>query len=207
MRVHEGPVGRSGPDIVGMGALNVDHIVTVAHLDSETKERVVESSSRFEWNRENRVEKQEILDALDRLHDGSWDVSAQLGGSAWLTIRTLAEMAAGIRLGYVGVMGERLPLRLSFVRAMDALGVDHTWVDVREDEESGICLSYAEDSDRALEIYPGANVRMGDHLRAHREAIAGYLASARFVHVTSFLDDATPSEVAEVLELAKSGAR
>ncbi|TQE37316.1 PfkB family carbohydrate kinase, partial [Streptomyces ipomoeae] len=126
-----------------------------------------------------------------------------LGGSAWLTMFTLAQMRLGLRLGYVGLLGRIETAGLSFVRQMDLLGIDRRWVARHPHRLCGICLSYLEDVERVMLTHPGANYLMTEHLQRHGDQIAHYLAQARLVHVTSFLDPVTPPLMLGVLRQAR----
>jgi sugar/nucleoside kinase (ribokinase family) len=189
------------PEVVGFGALNVDYIATASRLSQRMAERITESTARFEWNREGPVDEKTIANAIENL--GAASLGYSLGGSAWLTIFALAQMQVGVRLGYVGVVGRVEAPGLSFLGQMEELGIDHRWVDRRPDMLSGLCLSYIDDTDRVMLTHPGANFEMGAHIRRNFDGLAEYLAGARYVHVTSFLDDHTPAEVLRVLTAAK----
>ncbi|MEW1550675.1 PfkB family carbohydrate kinase [Streptomyces tsukubensis] len=184
-----------------MGALNVDYIASASGLSRRTAEQVHESVARFEWNTEGPVDQSTVAKAIERL--GSAALDASLGGSAWLTVYTLAQLRLDIRLGYVGVAGRIETPGLSFLGQMDELGIDRQWVARRPDLTAGVCLSYLDDVERVMLTHPGANFAMADHLTAHADEIAGYLSGARLVHVTSFLDDRTPEVLAGVLGEAK----
>ncbi|MEU1075972.1 MULTISPECIES: PfkB family carbohydrate kinase [unclassified Streptomyces] len=188
-------------EIVGFGALNVDYIAGASRLSRRLAEQVSESTARFEWNTEGAADEVTISKAIERLGTSSLDAS--LGGSAWITIFALAQMRVDVQLGYVGVAGRIETPGLSFVRQMDLLGIDRRWVARRPDRLCGTCLSYLEDAERVMLTHPGANFAMADHLRQHGDRIAGYLAQARIVHVTSFLDEATPPLMLEVLTEAR----
>ncbi|MCF6524228.1 nucleotide-binding protein [Streptomyces sp. JJ36] len=186
---------------MGFGALNVDLIAGSSGLSAHAAEHVTESIARFEWNRETPVDEGTILEVVDRLDAAS--LSASLGGSAWITLFTLAQMRAGLRLGYVGVVGRMVKPGLSFTGQMDRLAIDRRWVAQVSGRSCGICLSYIDDTDRVMLTHPGANFEMGAYLRRHSVQIAEYLASARHVHVTSFLDEETPGEMVRILRKAK----
>ncbi|MDG4788520.1 PfkB family carbohydrate kinase [Micromonospora sp. WMMD1102] len=197
-------VGAAGPDppeIVGFGALNVDYIASASRLSQRMAERITESVARFEWNREGPVDEEVINDAI--AHLGVASLGYSLGGSAWLTIFALAQMGVSLRLGYVGVVGRVEAPGLSFLRQMAELRIDHRWVSRRPDRLSGLCLSYIDDTDRVMLTHPGANFEMCGFIRENLDELARYLAAARVVHVTSFLDEETPVQVLEVLTLAK----
>jgi sugar/nucleoside kinase (ribokinase family) len=189
------------PEIVGFGALNVDYIASASRLSQRMAERITESVARFEWNREGPVDEKTIDEAI--AHLGVASLGYSLGGSAWLTIFTMAQMSVGVRLGYVGVVGRVEAPGLSFIGQMDGLKIDHRWVSQRPDRLSGLCLSYIDDTDRVMLTHPGANFEVCGFIRDNFEALAGYLSAARLVHVTSFLDEETPVQVLAVLTRAK----
>lgn len=190
------------PDVVGFGALNIDLIASSSGLSAHAAERITESMARFEWNREGPVDEAMILEVMERLDAAS--LSTSLGGSAWITLFTLAQMRTGLRLGYIGVVGRMVKPGLSFTGQMDQLEIDHRWVAQIPERSCGLCLSYIDDTERVMLTYPGANFEVGSYLRENTTEIAQYLASARYVHVTSFLDDETPAEVLRVLQKAKA---
>ncbi|MFF1477304.1 PfkB family carbohydrate kinase [Streptomyces sp. NPDC058301] len=181
--------------------MNVDLIASASRLSQRMAERVSESTARFEWNTEGPVDEAVITKAIERL--GASSLDASLGGSAWITVFALAQMRVDIRLGFVGVAGRIETPGLSFIRQMDLLGIERRWVARRSDRLCGLCLSFLDDVERVMLTYPGANFAMAEHLREHGEQIAAYLARARIVHVTSFLDRATPPLVLDVLADAR----
>ncbi len=195
------PDRRITPEIVGFGALNVDYIASASRLSERLADQITESTARFEWNSEGPVEESVITKAIDRL--GAASLDASLGGSAWITMSVLAQMRIGVPLGYVGVAGRIETPGLSFLRQMDLLGIDRRWVARRPDKLSGICLSYLEDAERVMLTHPGANFAMAEHLRENGREIARYLAGARLVHVTSFLDARTPEHMLDLLTEAR----
>jgi len=189
------------PDIVGFGALNIDYIASASRLSHSMAERVTELTARFEWNREGPVDETTITDAMQNL--GAASLNSSLGGSAWLTIFSLAQMRLGVRLGYVGTVGRVEAPGLSFIGQMDELDIDRRWVGRYPNRLCGLCLSYIDDTDRVMLTHPGANFEMCGHIQQNFDELAAYLASARFVHVTSFLDVTTPAAVLKVLTRAK----
>lgn len=193
--------GGSVPDIIGFGALNVDYIAGASRLSERADERITESTARFEWNREGPVNEQTITRAIRNL--GAASLSYSLGGSAWLSIFTLAQMRVGIRLGYIGMLGRIETPGLSFIDQMDELGIAHDWVGRSAEQLCGLCLSYIDDTDRVMLTHPGANYEMCRYIKENFDELARYIASARYVHVTSFLDETTPRQVLRVLGRAK----
>ena len=189
------------PEVIGIGALNVDYIASASLLSQRLSDRITESAARFESNKEGPIDREVITRAIENL--GAASLSYSLGGSAWLTIFALAQMRVGLRLGYVGIVGRVEVPGLSFISQMDDLGIDHRWVRRHSEEPCGLCLSYIEDTDRVMLTYPGANREMYKHIRENFDGLATYLASARYVHVTSFFDQTTPAEMRRLLKKAK----
>lgn len=195
------PPDISAPEIIGFGALNVDYIASASRLSEHADERITESTARFEWNREGPVNEQIITMAIRNL--GAASLSYSLGGSAWLSIFTLAQMRVGIRLAYIGILGRIETPGLSFIDQMDELGIAHDWVGRVPEQLCGLCLSYIDDTDRVMLTHPGANYEMHRYIKENFHALAEYIATARYVHVTSFLDENTPRQVLRVLDQAK----
>ncbi len=77
-------------EVVGVGALNVDYIASASRLSARSAEQVQESVARFEWNTEGPVDGTTVAKAIERL--GASSLDASLGGSAWLTEFTLAQL-------------------------------------------------------------------------------------------------------------------
>ena len=86
---------------------------------------------------------------------------------------------------------------------MRELSVDSRYVACLPSESSGICLCVNRDGRRSLLNYPGCNKRITDHIRLNFEEIAGYLANARILHITSVADDMAQEAIAGVIEEAK----
>ncbi|MQY28119.1 hypothetical protein NRB56_37020 [Nocardia sp. RB56] len=200
------PVGEKGkwnrPDVIGFGALNVDVIATASGLSELAAERITESTARFEWNREGPTDRDSVLAAIRNI--GSSSLNFSLGGSAWLTIYALAQMRVGLRLGYVGVLGRIEAPGVSFRAQMSELGIEDRWVGRFPMDHCGLCLSFIDDNERVMQTSPGANLRMARYLEDNFDGIAGYLASGRIVHVTSFLDPDTPAVMLAVLREARN---
>jgi sugar/nucleoside kinase (ribokinase family) len=192
---------KTAPDVIGFGALNIDYIASASKLSAKLADQVAEWGERFEWNVEGPVDDSTVRRIMDEFGAGSLDAS--LGGSAWNTIFALAKMRINVRLGYVGVVGRVDIPGLSFLREMDDCRIDRRFVWPSPDKPSGLCLSYIEDGERVMLTRPGANLEMARFIREHFEDLAAYLASARYVHVTSFLDDETPVELLRVLRRAR----
>ncbi|MFE4663723.1 PfkB family carbohydrate kinase [Streptomyces sp. NPDC056716] len=196
-------------DVVGIGALNLDYIT---HADQPTGPDRTPLTSRItqlldgdgpvpEWGTETAVDEATVYAALEAVNASTLQTS--LGGSAYNAISVLAQLQLGLRLGYVGVAGRVPGPGLSAIRQLEALGVDHPFVFRDDDHLCGICFSLTEDGDRTLLTHAGANSAMAGHLSSSFEEVVAYLATARVIHVTSFLDEYTPGKLLDVLRAVK----
>lgn len=184
------------PDLVGIGALNLDRIAHAAamregrgaalrHAAAGTAERagVPLRAGGEAWV--GAATMRELLAAADVVTP----TTAVLGGSAFNAVRAAAQTQTGLRLGYVGVAGRSPVAGVDVPSEMEALGVDTRFVHRAPEELCGVCFSYAEeDGERTLLTHAGANSGMAAHLTASFEPLVRYLAAARIVHVTCFVD-------------------
>jgi sugar/nucleoside kinase (ribokinase family) len=112
-------------------------------------------------------------------------------------------MQLDLRVGYLGVAGRVPVLGLGSRQVFRELGVDDSVVYYDETRLSGMCLSVVDGDERTLFTHGGANLTMADYIRRNIEGLAGYLSSARIVHLTSFLDPETPAELVRLLTRAR----
>jgi sugar/nucleoside kinase (ribokinase family) len=154
-----------------------------------------------EWGTESAVDEHTVYAALEAVEAAS--LQTALGGSAFNAVSTLAQLQLDLRLGYVAVAGRVPGPGLSAVAQLQALGVDHRMVFRDEEHLCGVCFSFTEDGERTLLTHAGANAAMADHLERSFDDIVAYLASARVVHVTSFLDERTPGLLLDLLRAVK----
>jgi sugar/nucleoside kinase (ribokinase family) len=198
-------------DVVGVGALNLDYVASnvgashgrpFTHRLSEQLGRGPSAGGEpLEWGIEHRVDSaamHAVIEAASSLRPDT-----VLGGSAFNAVHAIAKTRAGLRLGYVGVAGRVPVIGLSVVQQLERLGVDSRYVRKDAEHLCGICFSYSEDGDRTLLTHAGANDRMTDFIEQEFDNLVGYLASARIIHVTSFLDDRTPGAMLALLREVK----
>jgi len=174
-------------DVAGVGAVNTDLIAPRPAVLPQV-----------EPGAEHLVDAAAIESTVDK--DAT---TARLGGSALVAIATAA--ATGARTGFVGVAG-RVPLAGWTVAAeLDRLGVDRRLLH-ESGELGGTCLALVHGEERTLLVCPGANDLMAGRLAADPDTYAAYLAAARVVHVSSFLDQDTPGQLVAVLRAARERA-
>lgn len=203
VRHPRGSVGRVADqgilDVVGIGAVNLDVIVGAgavpigaAAARSRLDRLLAGNPGGVEWGAEVFADEPTVLAALDAV--GAASLTATLGGSAFNTVHALARLGRDLRLGYVGVAG-RVPVPgLSSLALLDGLGVDRTHV--RADPATcGLCFSFAADGERTMITTPGANRGLADLIDTRFDALVGYLAHARVVHVAAPLDDRSPERL------------
>ncbi|MGV9313758.1 PfkB family carbohydrate kinase [Streptomyces sp. NPDC003691] len=212
--------GGHGPgfayDVVGIGALNLDYIHSAGPAapggpDSGGPPRstlirrianlLPEGCPAPEWGTEAAVDEDVVYAALEAADTSRLRTS--LGGSAYNALHTLAHLQLDLRLGYVGVAGRVPGPGLSAVQQLRADGIDHRFVAEDDGRLCGVCFSFTEDGERTLLTHAGANTSMAAHLDRSFEPLTAYLASARIVHVTSFLDPDTPYRLLDLLRAVK----
>jgi len=189
-------------DVVGIGMLNLDYIASASSHRRRDPEAILEITERFEHGAESVVDEETILDVIEQL-GGRQTLSPSLGGSAFLAIHALANMDMGLRLGYVGLSGRSPDPTLSPLKLMDRLGIERSAVWVDRERTCGMCVSYIQDGERTLLTCPGANSGFARYADERLDELAAYLAGARFIHVTSFLDADSPARVVALIERAK----
>jgi sugar/nucleoside kinase (ribokinase family) len=188
------------PDVVGIGALNTDLILAGAPARAVmTRVRTVLARA-LPPGSEHALDVDEMRQVLTEV--GPRAPRTLLGGSAWNTIYALARLRT-TTLGYVGVAGRTLRPAASIVDQLDAAGVDRRYVKVDGAALSGTCVSLQPSSERILLTHAGANAGMARFLDGAFSQIVTYLAGARAVHVTSFLDADSPQRLSAVLRAAK----
>lgn len=185
-------------DIVGIGAINLDLIVPASATSREV-------GARFEVGEELQVDAERLNKLLPTIDQGA--MFASLGGSAFNTLRALGALDPQLRLGFVGV---RATPRLEGVD-IDPRLLDSAIADARLDTKGlhetaspmARCLSILdEDGERSLLPEVGANAELAAFIDTRFDALVDYVASARLVHVTSFLDADTTDAVCRLVVAA-----
>ncbi|CAD5962220.1 Ribokinase [Streptomyces sp. KY75] len=208
----EKPASDFALDVVGIGALNLDYITSASRAAAQEAGSGAALSTRIvglldegrpvpEWGTETAVDEHIVYAALEATDAAS--LQTALGGSAFNAINTLAQLQLDLRLGYVGVAGRVPGPGLSALAHLEAMGVDHRMVFPDDTRLCGVCFSFTEDGERTLLTHAGANAAMADHLERSFDDLVRYLASARVVHVTSFLDERTPGTLLALLHEVK----
>lgn len=127
-----------------------------------------------------------------------------LGGSAFNTARVVAllDQPRQHDLAFFGIAG-RLGNGYPHLNALAGWDVSSTGVE-RSTLPPATCLAMVEPAGRTLLTAHGANAGIAAWLQSHPDALARAIAERDVVHVTSFLDPATPALIANILAQARS---
>jgi sugar/nucleoside kinase (ribokinase family) len=183
------------PDLVGLGALNLDVII------DGSSSRSVDLSDRRLGLRPDDVGAERALTAaesevaLDYLSSFAPVVSP--GGSSLNVMAAVAATGAASSVGFVGVCGRRPIGGLSLADWLNGSGIDTSMVEL-VDESPGLCLAVNVEGQRTLLTTAGANERLARHLRDGHDHIGRYLSRARLVHITS-LTGPPPDSLVELV--------
>jgi sugar/nucleoside kinase (ribokinase family) len=186
------PLPEQDLDIVGVGALNVDYIVS-----GPTDVRYFDDLERGEeYHEEDFSLLRESIENLRTVHP---KLTVQLGGSALNTLRALASLDPELRLGFVTIAGGT-PATLPPETNLDELDSSIELMIDWEDGPPGTCVSVLNDGERTLMTYNNdvAIRALSDPKR--RRALLAHLLRARLVHVTSFFGPEAPTAVAMLLK-------
>lgn len=186
-------------DIVGVGALNVDFIATASAMAAEPA-LAFEFGGQFEAGTERPMNRDDALRLVAK-HGRSFQHS--LGGSSFNMINTAVEANPALRVGYVGVVGDRV----SDIADFDLWFHNHPNIRAvveRYDDIQGICVSWPREGERTLRTHPGVNSRFADLLTQRRTEILETLCRTSIVHITSLFDPDSPALLVEILKEVRS---
>lgn len=185
-------------DLLAIGAINIDYV-------TRREERPITAE---EW--EVRVDEEHARKCLNAPYD-AWSI----GGSAFNTIRIAARLNAGLRLGFVGVLGEgdegsEIAKELDFLS--NHLGFSQEFINREAGplKRPGACFAtvWGKTGTRSLETHEFSNAGMSDWLNHLRTDRLDELANSRAIHVTSLIDDASADSLRLLVSaLADADAR
>jgi sugar/nucleoside kinase (ribokinase family) len=192
-------------DAVGIGALNHDYIVQWAHVPGPKRKQLVRVLDDTERVTDDLSA---FRNALRSATNKAERVAHGHGGSAFNTIRSLALMNLGLRLGFVGVIGTppdassdfNFPSALSRAR-VDRLGTRR----VRSPGTASLSL-VSPSGDRNLHTYYTERVASKLVAMSSDERVVAYLARARHIHVSSVFGRDAADAVLRLVEGARAAA-
>ncbi len=183
------------PDLVGIGAINLDFILDSARVSSLPSAERAARLPGFVQGAERAASETEIIDALARV--AGLDPVTSPGGSALNTV-TVAARSCAVSVGYVGVCGRSPAGSVVFPEWFGRVGIDTRHVQ-RSERRCGLCVSYTDHAERSLLTWDGANDEIFEHIESSFGELLGYLATARLVHVTSFAGGRDPASLARLM--------
>lgn len=192
------------PDILGIGALNVDYISSKSKMKLLEADTFSELSNSFEHGTERPASREEVVKHLEK-HSHIFE--RFMGGSAFNTIHTSKYVDPHLNTGFIGVTSNNLPNDADFLKYFEANQVDTTNVRVFENELSGTCISYIIDGERRMLTNPGVNERFHEVFGNQIDEIVEYASHFRIVHISSLFDDKSPQVIAEFVRKLKERYR
>ena len=137
-------------------------------------------------------------DLLGRMGASTW-----LGGSAFNAARVVALLNrdATLDLAFFGIAGS-IDGTQPHLAALTDWSVETAGVSASP-LPPATCLAMVEPAGRTLLTAHGANAGVGDWLVQNRNQLVAGVARCDIVHVTSFLDPATPGLIAEILAASR----
>ena len=188
-------------DIIGIGSLNLDYTLTTERLNALPAAVIKELMAKVERGAEKFAAEVAIKEIIAFLGDDYFRIT--LGGSAFNTCSTMAALSAGLKVGCIGVAGDHKNGVPDVIDAMNTLGIEHNYVNVREGKDSGLCLSLNHDGIRSFLFAPGSNNDMATYLEENYTAILEYVTNARFLQITQFADEQIAVLLAKLFKEAK----
>ena len=168
----------SNIEVVGLGALNIDHIYKVERIlgDGET------------------VANREQIERILGYEDAKLKLGAFPGGSAANTIYGLAKL--GINTVFIGAVGGDAEGKL-LLQDFQKVGVDISQIKVKPEAKTGSALCLSDKLNfRKISVSPGT----ANSLLATNDIDLDYLNRAEVLHISSFVDDAQLKVLLELVD-------
>lgn len=192
-------------DIVGIGSLNFDYIVEWSRISGPRRRQL---KTVLEETETVTSDFSAFLRALQSASDRSSVVIRGHGGSAFNTIRAVAKMDVGLRLGFVGVLG-RPPDEsqgFDFERTMHDSGIDSNGLlRIRGSGTASLSLVSAS-GDRDLHTYYNEAAASRLHEACSSKRLIRYVARARHVHISSIFGKGAAKAILALLRAAQGEA-
>lgn len=171
--------------VVGLGALNIDHLYRVELIlgDGET------------------VVDREHVERTPRYGEAELEwVDALPGGSAANTIYGLAKL--GVKTGFIGAVGDDTEGK-KLLQDFEKAGVDIGQIKEKLKAKTGLARCYSDKLNfRSIHVTPGAN-----SLLAMDDIDLDYINQAEMLHISSFADDAQLEVLLELVNKLGSSVK
>lgn len=190
-------------DVIGIGALNIDYIKSMSWtLPLSHHARALRQE--FEPGKEEWVTHENIRKRIHKIGIAAFDYIGP-GGSAFNTIRCLAQLNLDLKLGYVSVVGapsDGCDLKEHIAKH----SIDSNYI-FDSDSPSGnsVSLYWPREQSRGIKTASGANDELEAKLSEPETQVklTKYIAMAKWVHLTSFVNQGCLSQVILLLKYVK----
>ena len=194
----------ASPQVVGVGALNVNYVVPFTKAQAYLKQI---TRGRIEAGQETWVADNDIDNTLHDLGYQNVDYCG-LGGAAYHTVDCLAQIGVGLSLGYIGAAGMPVPDakggKLDILEKLKIRSIDHHYVHLSSNGPGRtVSIRNTKDKSRSNQTAPGANDELLSFIDGKEDALSGYLAGAQWVHLSSLVDRKCMLKVVELVQRAK----
>lgn len=195
-------------DVIGIGAINFDFVFSSNHSDLNIKDKKIDDGE------EIFVRKHVFDDHLLQVEHDAELSQTQIGGSALLAIKTIKSMCSNLRTAYVGVYGDipecskkyDFPKNSKDLKShIDSFIDDTSWMFTQSDNITGCSLIKLYKKQRQfINIYTGANNFLLNKIQEKgKKEFVDFLASAKWVHMTSLKDVYQFKCIADLVNEAK----
>lgn len=177
-------------DVIGIGALNADFVATKSAQKGLAPEHLEELTRGLHGS--ERLAKEP--DIFRMISDPAFSkvFDPRLGGSAFNTIRTIANICPVARLGMVGVIGSAIKPETDFEQWFKQNNRVNRSFAKNYGDTQGACVSGIERGERTLKVFPGANDNFTSVFGSKQRELVSYLCRSRYIHLSSFFDGQTP---------------
>ena len=195
-------------DVIGIGAINFDFVFSSNHSDINTRDKKIDDGE------EIFVKEHVFNDHLLQVERDTELSQTQIGGSALLAIKTIKSMCSNLRTAYVGVCGSipEYSKKYDFPKKQEELESyinsfidDTSWLFTQTDNIIGCSLVKLYKQQRQfINIYTGANNSLLNKIQEKgKEEFVNFLASAKWIHMTSLKDVYQFKCIADLVNKAK----
>lgn len=191
-------------DIIGIGALNIDYIKSMPWFFSSSTRSLRQE---FEPGKEEWVTNSNIEQKIHKI--GTTELKACPGGSAFNTIRCLAQLNLGLSIGYVSIAGKPNPNseEPDLKEYASKYSIDSSWI-FSSTKPTGKCISlyWPRERSRGLRTAPGADDDLAINLSDTntQDTLSVYIANSKWVHLTSFVNQECLVQIVRILRKAKA---
>jgi sugar/nucleoside kinase (ribokinase family) len=176
-------------DVIGIGAINYDYIIKCDSKREQVGFRDIEAGQE-ELNVP--AERLENLISAQVFRESIY--SAQIGGSAYLAVKTISSMSAKLSTAFVGIYAP--PQRVdqqAGLRATDSEFRhlhDQSWLFQVEGTPGRALIKLYQGKRLSIDINPGVNDRLIEEIYKREQngcvgSFTNYLASAKWIHLSS----------------------